>query len=85
MNLTIQHTPHNRLSLDSSVSRSDRLTETIAHTLMRGEECRLETLLETCSGFTWNQVFLAIDRMSRTGQLLLKRGASGDYSVSVLP
>lgn len=47
----------------------------------RKNECDLEELMQFCPWFTWNQVFLEVDRLSRTGELrpLLKK--SGVYKV----
>jgi hypothetical protein len=35
----------------------------------RGSACPLEEVMELCPELTWNQVFLAIDYLSRTGQV----------------
>jgi hypothetical protein len=35
----------------------------------RGMACRLEEVMELCPELTWNQVFLAIDYLSRTRQV----------------
>jgi len=35
----------------------------------RGTACPLEEVMELCPELTWNQVFLAIDYLSRTGQV----------------
>jgi hypothetical protein len=41
--------------------------------------------LAACSDFTWNQVMLEIDRMSRTGQVVLTCQGCGEYRVSLPP
>jgi hypothetical protein len=35
----------------------------------RGTACPLEEVMELCPELTWNQVFLAIDYLSRTRQV----------------
>ena len=53
----------------------------IMEVIVRSPECELEEWVLKCEGLTWNQVFLAIDRLSRGGdvQLILKR--PGVYSI----
>lgn len=41
----------------------------------------LEELLRAFAGYTWNQVFLEVDRMSRTGELRLFCRGPGLYTV----
>jgi hypothetical protein len=62
--------------------RSD-LTADILRTVALHRECRLEALVEACSSYTWNQVFLEVDRMSRAGQLRLNVRSGGEYSVCI--
>lgn len=46
-------------------------------------ECDLDTLASHCGGFSWNQVFLAVDHMSRLGVIRLTRATDGRYQVGV--
>ena len=57
----------------------DRIIETVS----RSPGCLIEELALECPGLTWNQVFLAVDRLSRTGQLLLSRKGPGVYAIRV--
>jgi len=45
--------------------------------------CDMEDLLEACSAYTWNQVFLEVDRLSRTGELRLFSKRAGKYTVTL--
>ncbi len=49
--------------------------------LRRTRECDLEELVRGCPAFTWNQVFLEVDRMSRTGEVRLVPRKAGAYAV----
>jgi hypothetical protein len=40
-----------------------------------------EELVRMCSTHTWNQVFLEVDRLSRTGDVQLVRQRPGAYQV----
>ena len=56
---------------------TDRVIETVA----RHPGCLLEELALDCPGLSWNQIFLTVDRLTRTGQLLLARKGPGVYAV----
>ena len=47
------------------------------------QACDMEDLLEECSAYTWNQVFLEVDRLSRTGELRLFSKRAGKYTVTL--
>ncbi|MDF2755246.1 MAG: hypothetical protein K0S94_831 [Nitrospira sp.] len=47
------------------------------------QACDMEDLLEACSSYTWNQVFLEVDRLSRTGELRLFSNRAGKYTVTL--
>ncbi len=52
---------------------------------MRGHECLIEEVMDLCPDLTWNQVFLAVDHLSRTGQIQVKIDSTRSYRVKVLP
>ena len=43
--------------------------------------CTLEELIRALPGYTWNQLFSAIDRLSRDGALVLRRPTQFEYVV----
>lgn len=43
--------------------------------------CRLEELVRACPDFTWNRIFLEVDRLSRAGLVRLTLQGAGIYSV----
>ncbi len=47
----------------------------------RGTACPLEEVMELCPELTWNQVFLAIDYLSRTGQIRVTMDVGRTYTV----
>jgi hypothetical protein len=47
----------------------------------RGTACPLEEVMELCPELTWNQVFLAIDYLSRTGQVRVMMDGGKSYTV----
>lgn len=48
-----------------------------------GTDCALEELMDLCPEMTWNQVFLAIDDLSRRGAVRVTMEADRTYSVKV--
>lgn len=51
----------------------------------RGTACPLEEVMELCPELTWNQVFLAIDHLSRTGQVRVTMEVGKTYTVQAYP
>ena len=47
----------------------------------RGTDCSMEELLTLCPELTWNQVFLAIDYLSRNGQICVTLDGDRTYRV----
>jgi hypothetical protein len=43
--------------------------------------CELDDLVLSLPGLTWNQVFLEVDRLSRTGQVRVTATGAGTYGI----
>jgi hypothetical protein len=63
--------------------RDNDLTRQLLRLVHRKKQCGMEELLHGCRSYTWNQVFLEIDRLARTGELRLDYKKDGDYAVSL--
>ena len=46
-----------------------------------GTDCSMEEVVKLCPELTWNQVFLAIDHLSRSGQIRVTLGDGRTYRV----
>lgn len=57
--------------------------QAILHDLTAHGTCQVEDMVERLAGFTWNQVFSAIDRLSREGTVALQRPARFGYEISI--
>ena len=57
------------------------VADRILGAVKRIHECDLDTLANNLPEFTWNQVFLEIDRLSRQGQILVTFGTGGRYMI----
>lgn len=53
----------------------------ILEAVRRTHECDMEELVRVSPSYTWNQVFLEVDRLSRTGELRLISKGKGMYAV----
>lgn len=49
-----------------------------------GTECPLEEVLNLCPEITWNQLFLAIDHLSRSGQVRIRLDTDRTYWVQTV-
>lgn len=49
------------------------------------QECDMEELTSHCPQATWNQVFLALDKLSREGQVALRQQGPGRYKIGPAP
>jgi len=65
------------------VAQREDVESAILETLERGGPCSLDELYQTLSAYSWNQVFAAVDRLTRNGRLLLRRPGRFDYWVSI--
>ena len=56
----------------------DQVIDIMLHT----RTCDLEEVTRQCINLTWNQVFLAVDRLSRSGEIMLVPKGRGTYAVT---
>jgi hypothetical protein len=50
-----------------------------------GARCSMEEVVGLCPDLTWNQVYLAIDYLSKTGKVRVTLDPDRTYSVQVYP
>ena len=70
---------------EESLSKRPGMTITglILQTIRRSPNCNLDALVRACPQYTWNQVFLEVDRLSRTGEIELASAGPGQYTMSM--
>jgi hypothetical protein len=68
----------------TSPVRSDMITSLILGALRHASPIELDALVSSLPTFTWNQVFLEVDRLSRTGELRVT-SKGGIYWLSLAP
>lgn len=57
--------------------------EAVLEMLQKAGPCSLDDLVMQLPNFSWSEVFLAVDRMSREGLLLLRRLTCTAYQVAL--
>ena len=60
------------------ITAEDQVIDILLHT----RTCDLEEIMRRCSNLTWNQVFLAVDRLSRNGKIMLMPRGRGLYALT---
>jgi hypothetical protein len=50
-----------------------------------GDTCSMEEVVGLCPELTWNQVYLAIDYLSKTGKVLVTLDPDRTYTVEIHP
>lgn len=61
------------------------ITDKILEAVRKGDGEDLDTLTRNLPDLTWYQVFSEIDRLRRTGQILVTCKPGGRYSLQVTP
>ena len=70
-------------TMEVTLSDCNDNTRKVMDVISRTRNCVVENLIEACPDLTWNQVFLEVDRLSRSGQIVLTRIRPGRYRVDL--
>jgi hypothetical protein len=63
------------------ITAEDQVIDSMLHT----RTCALEDVARRCPNLTWNQSFLVVDHLSRTGQVrLMPTKEGGGYTLTLL-
>jgi hypothetical protein len=65
--------------------QTDSLELAIRQELVRVGTCTLDELVALLPGYSWAQVFSAVDRLTRKGNVALKHPAPFRYLLSLAP
>lgn len=58
---------------------ADRILKAVG----RAPGCQLDDLERSCPGLTWSQVFLEVDRLSRSGHVQVHSNGEGIYTLTL--
>jgi hypothetical protein len=64
------------------MAQSTTVEVQVSDIVRRAGACDLEEITRQCANLTWNQVFLAVDRLSRSGKIMLLPRDRGLYTVT---
>jgi hypothetical protein len=65
------------------MSHQKPITERVLDFLRCSPECDIEALVTRYPEFTWNELYLEVARLSRTGQVIITRGV-GIFTVKLI-
>jgi hypothetical protein len=59
------------------------LEKEIVEKLQKGGPCCLDDVVTDLPNFSWGEIFIAVDRMSREGRVLLRQSGYSTYQLSL--
>jgi hypothetical protein len=65
------------------LSDENNLRKQIFRIVRKNKMCDLDELILGCTSFSWTDVFLEIDQLSRSGELRLLSKQTGEYTVTL--
>ena len=67
--------------MEQEITIEDQVIDIVSRTHF----CDLEEIMRQCVNLTWNQVFFAVDRLSRSGKIDLVPRGRGMYALTFPP
>ena len=65
------------------LSGQNELSHRLLRIVRKKKNCDLDELIQECTSYTWTQVFLEVDRLSRIGELRLLSKKAGEYTITI--
>ena len=65
------------------LSDENNLRKRIFRIVRKNKMCDLDELILECTSFSWTDVFLEVDHLSRSGELRLLSKKTGEYTVTL--
>ena len=59
------------------------LRKRVLRIVRKNKMCDLDTLIQECTSYSWTEVFLEVDQLSRSGELCLLSEKAGEYTVTL--
>jgi hypothetical protein len=79
------HHPSSSCQREDDMAQGYLIESAIHQQLARAGTCSLDQLTTLLPGYSWGQVFAAVDRMTREGSVTLKHPAPFRYLLSLAP
>jgi hypothetical protein len=64
------------------MEQESTVEDQVVDIVRRTHVCDLEEVMRQCVNLTWNQVFFAVDRLSRSGKIRLESRGRGSYTLT---
>ena len=77
------HLGFNQKKSEQGETLQEEIRRRIVSVIESAIECDLDTLVSRCGDFSWGQIFLEVDNMSRLGVIRLTRSADGRYCLGL--
>lgn len=70
---------------EATMARTGEVEKDILRDLERRGPCSIEEMVTHLPGYTWNQVFSAVDRLSRNAEVTLQHPSLFEYRIALPP
>jgi len=67
------------------MARKLTLCDWILAVLQSTPTCELEQLVNACPDYTWNEVLLEVDTLSRSGEVRIEHPSRLEYTLTLIP
>ena len=81
--LCMEHLGFNQKKSEQRETLQEEIRRRIISVIGSVIECDLDTLVSRCGDFSWGQIFLEVDHMSRIGVIRLTKSADGRYCLGL--
>jgi hypothetical protein len=65
------------------VANQSYLRKQVLRIVRKQKACDLDELILECTSYSWTDVFLEVDQLSRSGELRLLSKKAGEYTVTL--
>ena len=79
----MEHLGFHQQKSEKRETLQEEIRQRIISVIESAIECDLDTLVSRCGDFSWGQIFLEVDNMSRIGVIRLTRSADGRYCLGL--
>jgi hypothetical protein len=66
-----------------ALPKPNDLRKRVLRIVRKQKMCDLDELILECTSYSWTDVFLEVDRLSRSGELRLLSKETGEYTVTL--
>jgi hypothetical protein len=66
-----------------ALPKPNDLRKRVLRIVQKQKRCDLDELILECTSYSWTDVFLEVDQLSRSGELRLLSKENGEYTVAL--